>query len=125
MDNNEKQMPQVESGMIKKAIIRKWDECMRDENSNFDEVTYRIFDDLYRLNESNANFMWVTYKTLIDLNKKMKNISMVEHLEGKCLEYYKNIYGDRSDVEYFLKDYENSIKSKEGSKLHQKKKRTT
>lgn len=57
---------------------------------NPSEITYYLFDNLFRVVSLRAELMEVTYNTLIKLNLLEKNLDMVEHLETTKKDYINN-----------------------------------
>ncbi|MBE5107251.1 hypothetical protein IGI01_18780 [Bacillus thuringiensis] len=84
---NEK--PELTEEILRSSIMNNWKKYTIVKMYSLDEVTYLLFDNLYRVIKDNSKMMEITYDTLIDLNAEEGNQDMVKHLEHKKNEYFE------------------------------------
>jgi|SRR5690606_35761936 len=83
--------PEITSKLIQDSIASTWSKYKEQRTESFyntSQLTYFIFDNLFRVVRLRPELMKVTYDTLIQLNKREENIDMVQHLENKKQEYF-------------------------------------
>lgn len=83
--------PILTGDLFKKSIVSSWAKQKSIRQTNPTELTYFLFDNLYRSIRNDPEKMKITYNTLISLNEKEKNEDMVKHLKYKKNEYFESI----------------------------------
>jgi hypothetical protein len=85
--------PEITPQLIQESIANTWMKYKERRIRTFlnaSELTYFLFDNLFRVVKLRPELMEITYDTLIKLNKSEENLDMVQHLENKKREYFNN-----------------------------------